>query len=166
LPRKQPACRVELKPEKPLRYLCYLLLKPFPSFCYLIYGETEGSGEVSEQKKTKAKRTGSETLALTSCRGWQLACRVGLESEKSLRYLCYLLLKPFPSFCYLIYGETEGSGEVSEHRKTKATENRDETLTLASCRGSNRPCRAELKPEKTLRYFCYLLLNPFQASVA
>jgi hypothetical protein len=52
------------------------------------------------------------------------------------------------------FAETEGSGEVSEQKKTKATENRDETLGLTSCRRWNRPWRVELKPEKTLRYLC------------
>jgi hypothetical protein len=48
-----------------------------------------------------------------------------LESEKPLRLPLLPSVEPLPSFCYLAtFAETEGSGEVSEQKKTKATENR------------------------------------------
>ena len=84
-----------------------------------------------------------QTLGLTRCRGCNLLWRLELKPEKTLRCLCYLLFKPFPSFCYLSYfAKTEGSGEMppidlktrlagrlalpitgSEQKKTKTTEN-------------------------------------------
>jgi hypothetical protein len=54
-----------------------------------------------------------QTLGLTRCRGCNLLWRLELKPEKTLRCLCYLLFKPFPSFSYLTYfAKTEGSGEV------------------------------------------------------
>jgi hypothetical protein len=76
---------------------------PFRQGSLCIVRETKGSGEVSQQKKTKATENRESDAWLDELPRMQPACRLELESEKTLRYLCYLLLNAFPSFCYLSY---------------------------------------------------------------
>jgi hypothetical protein len=65
------------------------------------FAETEGSGDVSEQKKTKATENRDETLGLTSCRGCTpLPPGARIRENPSLPLLPSV--EPFPSFCYLM----------------------------------------------------------------